>query len=441
MPSTYGRLHIFVSSSMAELAEERAIIKEVVEQFGYEPFLYEQDALARPGNHEATFIDELQASHLYVGIFWKKYGKYTVQEFEQAKNFQLPRLVFEKKTQPTERDEELQAFLDRYNKATNPDGETIARFHSGSDLREKFHKSFSGLLAEGFKKFWKSKEKTAEGTNAISPKILPCLCDRDEQEADFLEAILALRQDQVVQPFLWLLPGYKDEAHWLYVVRMREFSLKKHFPPIGGKDKVKVIEISYPLSKLTTSEQLGHAILNDYPLDITLNDESLLKIAKEEGFQVVLVVVKLLEEESHRDWSNHLNVVSSYLQGLSAIPHQVRIGVMVCLLKETPLMEREPVWTKTWKKLASNTWGDGGMQEKFAALDREFKKSEMLSFKGFDFLKPPKIAHVQEWNRREEVNVHLPMLSHADIRKNIFHEKPHLHMEDLNIELQNRLNK
>lgn len=426
---------------MAELAEERAVIKEVGEEFGYEPFLYDRDALARPGNHEATFLYELRNSHLYVGIFWKKYGPYTVQEFEQANVFHLPRLVFEKFAQPEERDEALQAFLDKYNQVKNPEGETIARFHSCSELRKKFRESFSRVLAEGFKGFWKPEEKTAEGPNTISPKDLPCLCDRDEQEVDFLEAILALRKDLTLQPFLWLLPGYKDEAHWLYVIRMREFSLKRHFPPAGGKEKVKVIEISYPLSKLATPEKFRHAILDNYPLDITLNDEGLLKIAKAEGFKVLLVVVKLREEESHRDWSNHLKVVSSYLERISSTPHQIQVGVMVCLMKETPLVNMERLWTRTWKKLVRDAWGHGGMLEKFEALDREFKESEIVRFKSFDLLKPPKIEHVEEWQRREEVQRYVPMMSSDEIRKSIFQEKTQLHMDDLYHKLQDLLEK
>ena len=72
MASDYGTYRVFISSSMAELKEEREVIKQVIQQSGYQPFLYEHDAGARPCNHEETFVDELKASNLYVGIFWNK---------------------------------------------------------------------------------------------------------------------------------------------------------------------------------------------------------------------------------------------------------------------------------------------------------------------------------------------------------------------------------
>ena len=189
MAAEYGRYLVFISSSMAELAEEREVIKQVIKQSGYQAFLYEHDAGARPCNHEETFVHELKASHLYVGVFWNKHGPYTIQEFELAKKRGIPCLVFEKASQPGVRDPKLQEFLDTCNKVTRPDGVTIARFDSSSALRAVFDKSFKSHMAEGAKRGWGGRGVVRESSDTIPPKDLPCLCDRDPQEIQFEDQV------------------------------------------------------------------------------------------------------------------------------------------------------------------------------------------------------------------------------------------------------------
>jgi hypothetical protein len=84
-------LKAFVSSRMQKLAAER-------------PYTIQQ-----------TYLSEIEASDLYIGIFWKGYGEYTIEEFNQANELVIPMLVYEKRADldgDIKRDERLQAFLD-----------------------------------------------------------------------------------------------------------------------------------------------------------------------------------------------------------------------------------------------------------------------------------------------------------------------------------------
>ena len=44
------RLRVFVSSRMAELAPERKLVKEALDQLRVDAWVFEEDAEARPGN-------------------------------------------------------------------------------------------------------------------------------------------------------------------------------------------------------------------------------------------------------------------------------------------------------------------------------------------------------------------------------------------------------
>ena len=63
----YRLLRIFVSSRMKELAEERRHIKVELEGIRINAWIYEDDAGARPGTIEETYLDELETADLYLG--------------------------------------------------------------------------------------------------------------------------------------------------------------------------------------------------------------------------------------------------------------------------------------------------------------------------------------------------------------------------------------
>ena len=67
----FPRLRVFVSSKMQELAPERQAIKAALDDLKVGRWLFEQVAGARPESIERTFLEEIEAADLYIGLFWK----------------------------------------------------------------------------------------------------------------------------------------------------------------------------------------------------------------------------------------------------------------------------------------------------------------------------------------------------------------------------------
>jgi tetratricopeptide (TPR) repeat protein len=144
------RLTVFVSSKMKELAEERQIIKHALDELEVNAFVFEADAGARPGSIRSTYLDELESSDLYVGLFWNGYGEWTQDEFNQARKMRKDCLLYEKRTEIDERDPRLQAFLDIHNKVQP--GLTIRWFEQPDQLAEFVKEDVADVLAKGYRR-------------------------------------------------------------------------------------------------------------------------------------------------------------------------------------------------------------------------------------------------------------------------------------------------
>ena len=66
------RLRVFVSSTLAELAEERAAVREAIERLQLSPVMFELGA--RPHPPRELYRAYLEQSHIFVGIYWQRYG-------------------------------------------------------------------------------------------------------------------------------------------------------------------------------------------------------------------------------------------------------------------------------------------------------------------------------------------------------------------------------
>jgi hypothetical protein len=102
---------VFVSSRMVELANERSAIRSGLQNVGITAWVYETDAGARTVSIETTYLKALANARLFVGIYWRGYGTYTVEEFEVAQRSGKPCLLYEIETDSSERDAQLEAFL------------------------------------------------------------------------------------------------------------------------------------------------------------------------------------------------------------------------------------------------------------------------------------------------------------------------------------------
>ena len=66
------RLRVFVSSTLAELAAERAAVREAIERLQLTPVLFELGA--RPHPPRDLYRAYLEQSQIFVGIYWQRYG-------------------------------------------------------------------------------------------------------------------------------------------------------------------------------------------------------------------------------------------------------------------------------------------------------------------------------------------------------------------------------
>jgi hypothetical protein len=135
---------------MKELAAERKAVGAGLEALLVDAFIFEADAGARSQTIRQTYLDELRLCDVYVGLFWKGYGEYTIDEFEEAQRLRKPCLIYEKQIE-IERDRapELQAFLDGLGGVE--DGLTIQRFDTTAELEGFVKRDFSRLLADAFR--------------------------------------------------------------------------------------------------------------------------------------------------------------------------------------------------------------------------------------------------------------------------------------------------
>jgi tetratricopeptide (TPR) repeat protein len=111
-------LNIFISSKMVELKAERDAVFKLIPTLDYgdiklHAWLFEEDAGASSEAIRRIYLDTLQNSALYVGIFWQEHGKWTIDEFDRATEWGLERHIFVKDVEANKRDPNLTAFLNK----------------------------------------------------------------------------------------------------------------------------------------------------------------------------------------------------------------------------------------------------------------------------------------------------------------------------------------
>src|SRR5262245_55891776 len=143
----FQRLCVFVSSKMQELAAEPRAVKEALDVLRVDAWVFEEDAGARPVSIEKAFLEEVKRADLYVGLFWRGYGDYTIEEFNYARSNGKDCLIYEKRADLNgQRDPRLQEFLDRL--ADVKEGLTIKWFYNLLQLSEAIKDDVARLLTQ-----------------------------------------------------------------------------------------------------------------------------------------------------------------------------------------------------------------------------------------------------------------------------------------------------
>jgi len=144
------RVRVFVSSTLDELAPERAAAREAITQLHLTPVFFE--AGARPYPPRELYQAYLAQSDIFLGLYWQRYGwvapgsQISGLEDEYQLAADKPKLIY-LKTPAQAREPALQALLDRIR------SEAVAsyqKFATPEELRERIANDLALLLTERF---------------------------------------------------------------------------------------------------------------------------------------------------------------------------------------------------------------------------------------------------------------------------------------------------
>jgi hypothetical protein len=188
---------VFVSSTLQELADERAAARAAIDALRLIPVMFELGA--RPHPARALYRAYLAQSHVFVGIYFARYGwvapgeDVSGLEDEYALSTRLPRLVYIKSPAPS-RESRLNDLLSRIR-----DDDTVAYkpFGTRKELQQLLREDLAVLLAERFllpplaeESVGKVKSTAVAPTTTPVPAPLSSLIGRD-REISAVEDLLA----------------------------------------------------------------------------------------------------------------------------------------------------------------------------------------------------------------------------------------------------------
>src|SRR5512136_397979 len=143
------RLRVFVSSTLQELAAERQAARAAVDRLRLAPVMFELGA--RPHPAKELYRAYLDQSHIFVGVYWQKYGwvapDMTISGLEDEYNLSgsKPKLIYLKSPAP-DREPRLTEMLDRIKS----DNISYKYFTTTDELREAIENDLAMVLSESF---------------------------------------------------------------------------------------------------------------------------------------------------------------------------------------------------------------------------------------------------------------------------------------------------
>src|SRR6266487_2461547 len=174
------RVRVFVSSTLDELAPERAAAREAITQLRLTPVLFELGA--RPYPPRELYRAYLAQSDIFIGLYWQRYGWVapTMQVSGLEDEYQLasdkPKLIYIKTPAP-EREQNLHRLLDRIRAE---DTVSYQKFATPEELRERIANDLAQFLTERF---------TTPAETPVAARLAPLpvprsrLIDREQERA------------------------------------------------------------------------------------------------------------------------------------------------------------------------------------------------------------------------------------------------------------------
>src|SRR5215472_2118285 len=185
------RVRVFVSSTLDELAPERAAAREAITQLRLTPVLFESGA--RPYPPRELYRAYLAQSDIFIGLYWQRYGwvapDMTISGLEDE--YQLagdtPRLIY-LKTPAEAREPRLQGLLDRVR---SEEVASYQKFATPEELRERIANDLALLLTEHF---------TQPVDTPVAYRLAPVPIPRSrliDREQELAQALALLQRDDV----------------------------------------------------------------------------------------------------------------------------------------------------------------------------------------------------------------------------------------------------
>jgi hypothetical protein len=173
-------VRVFVSSTLDELAPERAAAREAITQLRLTPVLFESGA--RPYPPRELYRAYLAQSAIFIGLYWQRYGwvapDMTISGLEDE--YQLagskPKLIYLKTPAP-EREPGLQGLLDRIR---TEEVASYQKFATPEELAERIANDLALLLTE---RFARTPQTPTDARLAPLPLPRSRLIDREQELA------------------------------------------------------------------------------------------------------------------------------------------------------------------------------------------------------------------------------------------------------------------
>src|SRR6516225_2184583 len=171
IPTPDQRLRVFVSSTLDELAPERAAAKAAISQLRLTPVFFESGA--RPHPPRALYRAYLAQSDIFIGVYWQRYGwvapAMPVSGLEDEYDLagEKPKLIYVKTPAP-DREPRLEALLDRIKAR---DTVSYQKFSTPDELHEFVANDLALMVTERFAGVRATRDRPATPPVRHSPLI------------------------------------------------------------------------------------------------------------------------------------------------------------------------------------------------------------------------------------------------------------------------------
>ena len=165
------RLRVFVSSTLAEMAEERGAVARAITGLQLTPVMFELGA--RPHPPQELYRAYLAQSDIFVGLYWQRYGwigpnmDISGLEDEFRLSVSMPRLLYVKTPAP-EREERLTAMIGELQAHGTV---SYRSFRTARELGRLVRNDLAVLLSERFANKGDDTDRSASGAAGNAQRV------------------------------------------------------------------------------------------------------------------------------------------------------------------------------------------------------------------------------------------------------------------------------